>query len=131
MAIIKTSRLKCPKCGHRFYYKWLPGGSFTSIRLGTSRYMRCPNCKKWSMFNIWKTRTNKKPNDNSKRYNDAITTITYAPMIAAFVLLVVFTSLVFASIGTNIAIELIIIEISAMLLTCFSLIFKILPKEEI
>ena len=47
-----TSRLTCPKCGKTFDYEWLPGGSFTALRLGTKRYMRCPLCKKWSLFDV-------------------------------------------------------------------------------
>jgi hypothetical protein len=54
--IIQVSHLKCKKCGVGFDYAYLPGGSFTSIRLGNSRFMRCPNCKKWSVFNLTKTR---------------------------------------------------------------------------
>lgn len=47
-----TSRLTCPKCGKTFDFNWVPGGSFTAIRLGQKRYMRCPNCHEWSTFNI-------------------------------------------------------------------------------
>jgi len=50
-----TSRLTCPKCGKTFDYHWLPGGSFSAIRLGTKRYMRCEICKKWSTFSIVST----------------------------------------------------------------------------
>jgi predicted RNA-binding Zn-ribbon protein involved in translation (DUF1610 family) len=54
--IIQVAHLKCKKCGVEFDYAYLPGGSLTSIRLWNSRFMRCPNCKKWSIFNIWNTR---------------------------------------------------------------------------
>lgn len=52
------SRLTCTKCSHTFDYRWIPGGSasFTVIRLGKKRYMRCPSCHKWSMFDVWSTR---------------------------------------------------------------------------
>ena len=50
------SKLKCPKCGYEFEYKWIPGVSFTSIKLGKKRYMRCPECRKFSLFNIWDTK---------------------------------------------------------------------------
>ena len=50
------SKLKCPKCGHEFEYKWIPGASFTSIKLGKKRYMRCPECRKFSLFNIVDTK---------------------------------------------------------------------------
>jgi DNA-directed RNA polymerase subunit RPC12/RpoP len=51
-----TSRLTCSKCGKQFDYNWLPGGSFTAVRLGKERYMRCPLCHEWSTFDIWSTR---------------------------------------------------------------------------
>jgi prepilin signal peptidase PulO-like enzyme (type II secretory pathway) len=38
---IQLSHLKCPKCGIEFDYAYLPGASFTSIRLGGSRFLRC------------------------------------------------------------------------------------------
>jgi DNA-directed RNA polymerase subunit RPC12/RpoP len=60
-----TSRLTCSKCGKQFEYNWLPGGSFTAVRLGKERYMRCPLCHEWSTFDIWSTRihgTNGKTN---------------------------------------------------------------------
>lgn len=50
------SKLKCPKCDHEFVYEWIPGASLTSIRIGKSRYMKCPNCHKRSLFNVWDTR---------------------------------------------------------------------------
>ena len=51
-----TSRLSCPKCGKTFDYRWVPGGSLTAVRLGPTRYMRCPLCHKWSDFDIVSTR---------------------------------------------------------------------------
>jgi DNA-directed RNA polymerase subunit RPC12/RpoP len=54
-----TSRLTCPKCGKQFDYNWVPGGSFTSARLGYERYMRCPHCGQLSIFDIFSTRTKK------------------------------------------------------------------------
>jgi DNA-directed RNA polymerase subunit RPC12/RpoP len=59
-----TSRLVCPKCGKTFDYEWLPGGSFTALRLGTKRYMRCPLCRKWSIFNVVSTIV--KPEDDNE-----------------------------------------------------------------
>ena len=58
--LIQQSHLKCPKCSIEFDYAYLPGASFTSVRLGGSRFLRCPNCHKWSVFNIWKTRVDPK-----------------------------------------------------------------------
>ena len=54
--IVQLSHLKCTKCGTEFDYAWIPFVSFTSVRLGISRYLRCPVCTKWSVFNIWDTR---------------------------------------------------------------------------
>jgi hypothetical protein len=51
-----TSRLTCPKCQKQFDYNWVPGGSFSAIRLGAERYLRCPNCHAWSTFDILATR---------------------------------------------------------------------------
>ena len=51
-----TSRLVCQKCHDEFRYDWVPGGSFNAIRLGKYRYMRCPKCYKWSMFDVWHSR---------------------------------------------------------------------------
>jgi hypothetical protein len=47
-----TRRLLCPKCGGSFDYEYVPGVSFTAIRLGNYRYMRCPICQKFSKFNM-------------------------------------------------------------------------------
>jgi hypothetical protein len=45
-----TRRLQCPKCGRTFDYEFVPGASFTAVRLGTARYLRCPLCGKFSVF---------------------------------------------------------------------------------
>ena len=54
--IVQLSHLKCKKCGTEFDYAWFPGVSFTSARLGNSRFFRCPVCGGFSVFNIWDTR---------------------------------------------------------------------------
>ena len=64
---VQLSHLKCTKCNSEFDYAFLPGGSFTSIRLGGSRYLRCPVCHKWSMFNIRDTRVDPKTHHCEKR----------------------------------------------------------------
>ena len=56
MGLTQVSHLKCKKCGVEFDYSWVPGASFTSFRLGKSRYMRCPKCHRWAVFNIFDTR---------------------------------------------------------------------------
>lgn len=51
-----TSALTCPKCGRPFEYKWVPGASFSALRLGRDRHLKCPLCSEWSTFNILDTR---------------------------------------------------------------------------
>ncbi len=33
--------------GHLFTTLWIPGASFKAVRLGHTRYQRCPVCEKW------------------------------------------------------------------------------------
>lgn len=51
-----TSALACPKCGKGFEYKWVPGASFSAVRLGKDRYLRCPFCHGWSTYDVFDTR---------------------------------------------------------------------------
>ena len=51
--VVQQSRLTCPKCHQTFDYEWVPGAALTAVRLGTSRYMACPLCHKWSTFDIY------------------------------------------------------------------------------
>ncbi|MGI0071968.1 MAG: hypothetical protein ACRECT_07910 [Thermoplasmata archaeon] len=50
---VQRSHLTCPKCHQEFDYDWVPGVSLTAVRLGTSRYMACPLCGRWSTFDIY------------------------------------------------------------------------------
>ena len=50
--IVTRSRLTCPKCHQTFDHDYLPGASVTAVRLGHSRYMRCPLCHQWSTFDL-------------------------------------------------------------------------------
>jgi hypothetical protein len=50
---VQHSRLTCPRCGQLFDYDWVPGGALTAVRFGKKRYMACPLCHRWSMFNVW------------------------------------------------------------------------------
>jgi hypothetical protein len=59
--IIQRSHLKCPKCHREFDYDWIPGASLTAVRLGTQRYMACPLCRKWSLFDIYTTMVARTP----------------------------------------------------------------------
>ena len=47
-----TSIVECPHCHYRFNYEFIPGASFTSIRLGTRRIFKCPNCKELAEFDL-------------------------------------------------------------------------------
>ncbi len=50
--IVSRARLVCPKCHRTFEYDFVPGGAVTAIRLGRSRYMACPLCRRWSTFDL-------------------------------------------------------------------------------
>jgi DNA-directed RNA polymerase subunit RPC12/RpoP len=52
VSLTRTRRLLCPKCGSSFDYEFIPGASFSAIRLGNSRYMRCPICQRFSVFKM-------------------------------------------------------------------------------
>lgn len=54
--IVSRARLTCPKCGQAFDFDFIPGASVTAIRLGSSRYMACPLCHRWSTFDVNTTR---------------------------------------------------------------------------
>jgi hypothetical protein len=47
-----TRHLGCSNCGSEFDYDFVPGVSATSFRLGNSRYMRCPLCRKFGIFSL-------------------------------------------------------------------------------
>ena len=51
-----TSALTCPKCGKAFEYKWVPGASFSAVRLGKDRYLRCTACHERSTYDVFDTR---------------------------------------------------------------------------
>jgi len=50
--VVRENTLVCPKCNKQFDYQFVPGASFASLRLGRSRYMKCPLCGKWSVIKI-------------------------------------------------------------------------------
>ena len=52
-----TRRLACPHCHGEFDYALVPGASVTAIRLGTSRYMRCPLCHRFAVFPLRRSST--------------------------------------------------------------------------
>jgi len=47
-----TSIVECPHCHYRFNYEFIPAASLGSIRLGTSRIFKCPNCKDLHKFDV-------------------------------------------------------------------------------
>lgn len=59
--LLSRSRLTCPKCSRTFDLDYLPGASFTALRLGHSRYMACPLCGKWSTFDLRERRPREAP----------------------------------------------------------------------
>jgi len=65
--IVQLSHLKCTKCSSEFDYAYIPGMSFTSIRLGNSRLIECPVCHKSSLFNIRDTRVDPKTHHCERR----------------------------------------------------------------
>lgn len=50
--IVSRSRLTCSHCHQTFDYDFLPGASLTAVRLGSSRYMACPICRRWGVFSL-------------------------------------------------------------------------------
>ncbi len=42
----KAGYYECGKCGHRYVPKY--SSVFSAMHISTTRYMRCPECKKWS-----------------------------------------------------------------------------------
>jgi hypothetical protein len=61
-----ASKVECPHCHFKFNYELIPGASFYSIRLGTNRLFRCPNCKEIHSFNV----TNFKSDPSLPTYGD-------------------------------------------------------------
>jgi hypothetical protein len=65
MTLTWRSHLRCPKCEKEFDFDYVPGASFTALRLGKSRYMACPLCHRWSLFNLADTRVPNEPPQTS------------------------------------------------------------------
>ncbi len=62
--IVSRARLVCPKCRQTFDYDFVPGAAVTAIRLGRSRYMACPLCRRWSTFDLSSTRIPATPRES-------------------------------------------------------------------
>jgi hypothetical protein len=54
-----TSRLTCPRCKKQFNYHWIPGATFTSLRYGNKRHLKCPYCHQPAVYDITRTRVAK------------------------------------------------------------------------
>lgn len=74
-----TSILECNKCRFRFNYRFIPGASISAMRLGTSRYMRCPKCNRFGLFSLMRFGTDPK----LRTYSDARITARSMPLIMA------------------------------------------------
>jgi len=61
--LAQETRLSCPRCRRAFDYRWVPGASLSSFRLGTRRLLRCPLCGAWSVFDV---RSSRPPADPAK-----------------------------------------------------------------
>ncbi len=46
------SIVECPHCHYKFNYEFIPSVSFYSLRIGTQRIFKCPNCKELHKFNV-------------------------------------------------------------------------------
>jgi len=99
------SKVTCPKCKKSFDYEFMPGASLYSVRLGNYRYMKCPKCKKWAMFNI----TRNLPNEQKKA-------LGLYGMILGSLLLVL--GIIFFSRGLKL--NLIAVEITSIIILLFS-----------
>lgn len=55
MVDLPLRRVTCPKCGGSFDYEFVPMASMTAIRLGRSRYMRCPLCHRYALIRLYGT----------------------------------------------------------------------------
>ena len=47
---MRVAVLRCAECGLRFNLEYTRGVSFTGVRLGGARSMKCPRCRKRSTF---------------------------------------------------------------------------------
>ena len=65
--------MHCPRCDRDFEYDLIPGMSVTAVRLGTSRYMRCPLCHRFATFRL-SYRTKQGGSEVGERPADATTT---------------------------------------------------------
>lgn len=65
---MSTAVCTCYKCGYKFNYEFVWGGSLYSIRLGPYRMFRCPKCHALQAFDIM----HKGPEKSLKTYGDSM-----------------------------------------------------------
>ncbi len=96
--------LQCPKCKYAFNYEFVPGMSVASVRLGSQRYMKCPNCNKWSTFKLHGNIV-KRSNPSLPMYSDSKTAAKYSPLaivpLFAWVVIVMLFSENIVAYGSN------------------------------
>jgi len=61
------SRLICPDCKKQFTYHWIPGGSLLSLRSGKLRRLKCPYCRRQSLYNVVAARIQKPKTSKRKQ----------------------------------------------------------------
>ncbi|MGA2385614.1 MAG: hypothetical protein ABSG33_03675 [Candidatus Bathyarchaeia archaeon] len=81
-----TSIVECPHCHYRFNYEFIPSVSFYSIRLGTQRILKCPQCRDLHRFNVTHIGTDPSlptHGDNSETgIGGRIMVLLFAPFVA-------------------------------------------------
>ncbi|HXY74074.1 MAG TPA: hypothetical protein VEH58_02000 [Dehalococcoidales bacterium] len=56
----RLSHVVCPYCSLEFDYAWIPGVSFTDVRMFKKRIFYCPGCKKCLEYNVFDSRVDPK-----------------------------------------------------------------------
>jgi hypothetical protein len=86
-----TVPLACPACGRSFNYEYLPGVSVSAVRLGGRRYMRCPLCDKFGLFDLRSPRiAGTPPSPQATTYSDRRHALRWIAIFLAPGMVVVF-----------------------------------------
>ena len=116
-----TRTLTCPHCHREFDYDLIPGASVTAVRLGTSRYMRCPLCQRFARFDL--SRLPGEASGSRPRFSDRRTTLKWsgALVVPAIVLLLagVLLPLIFSLRLTLVTLGTVVLVVSVALLLAF------------
>ncbi|MGD0728466.1 MAG: hypothetical protein ABR981_00100 [Candidatus Micrarchaeaceae archaeon] len=79
--------MKCNNCSKEFDYSFFPLVSITSIRLGSSRYFKCPFCKKTQTFDLKDRIEERHPSE--MLVNDRIPTFLFIfTLVALFAIII-------------------------------------------